>query len=71
MCVCVVCVCVCVCVIYMVGVSFRMYNKESLILALLDKSNLPEVVSHIQSLKVCQDTHSYVVLVLRIVLLLL
>ena len=30
---------------------FRLYNKESLLLALLDKKNLPEVASHIRSLK--------------------
>jgi hypothetical protein len=29
----------------------RLYNKESLLLALLDKSNLPEVARHIRSLK--------------------
>lgn len=29
----------------------RLYNKESLLLALLDKHNLPEVAQHIRSLK--------------------
>ena len=45
MCVCVcVFVCVCVCVV-------RLYNKECLLLALLDKSSLPEVAKHIRSLR--------------------
>lgn len=29
----------------------RLYNKESLLLALLDKKNLPEIANHIRSLK--------------------
>ena len=29
----------------------RLYNKEALLLCLLDKTNVPEVVSHIRSLK--------------------
>lgn len=29
----------------------RLYNKESLLLALLDKPSLPEVTSHIRSLR--------------------
>ena len=29
----------------------RMYNKECLLLALLDKQNLPEVAKHVRSLK--------------------
>ena len=29
-----------------------MYNKEALLLALLDKANVPELVKHIKSLKV-------------------
>lgn len=36
-----------------VNITFlsSMYNKESLLLALLDKSNLPEVARHIRSLR--------------------
>lgn len=30
---------------------FRLYNKESVLMALLDKSNIPEVASHIRNLK--------------------
>lgn len=29
----------------------RLYNKEALLMALLDRANLPEIVSHIRSLK--------------------
>lgn len=31
--------------------TFRLYNKESVLMALLDKSNIPEVASHIRNLK--------------------
>ena len=37
--------CLCVCV------DYRLYNKEAVLLALLDKSSIPEVARHIRSLK--------------------
>lgn len=34
----------------------RLYNKESVLMALLDKSNLPQIISHIRSLRVTTCT---------------
>lgn len=31
---------------------YRLYNKESVLVALLDKSNMPEIANHVRSLKV-------------------
>ena len=37
----------------------RLYNKEALLMGLLDRANLPENASHIRSLKVIETTVLY------------
>ena len=45
-------VCICECVILHLSThTHRLYNKETVLLSLLDKSAMPEVARHIRSLK--------------------
>lgn len=52
----------------------RLYNKEAVLMALLDKSNMPDIAKHIRSLKVTYTAsirlwcHSLDLLIVRMLL---